>query len=101
VSRRQSRDAQHPQRGARRREIGESKSTIRSFDLAHLGHLEPLTPKPEKSLDFFVNVMGMTETARKGDSVYLRGWDDYEHHTPADGVERGGHGPLRVSHVEP
>ena len=49
------------------------KSTIRSFDLAHLGHVELLTPKPEESLGFFVNVMGMTETARKGDSVYLRG----------------------------
>ena len=23
----------------------------------------------------------MTETARQGESVYLRGWDDYEHHT--------------------
>src|SRR6185436_12004874 len=22
-----------------------------------------------------------TESGRKGDSVYLRGWDDYEHHT--------------------
>ena len=38
------------------------KSTIRSFDLAHLAHLELLTPKPDESLDFFVNVMGMTET---------------------------------------
>jgi catechol 2,3-dioxygenase len=51
------------------------------YDLAHLAHLEMLTPKPEESLKFFVDVMGMTETARKGDSVYLRGWDDYEHHT--------------------
>jgi catechol 2,3-dioxygenase len=51
------------------------------FDLAHLGHLEMLTPKPEESLRFFIDVFGMTETARKGDSVYLRGWDDYEHHT--------------------
>ncbi len=51
------------------------------MDLAHLGHLEMLTPKPEQSLRFFVDVMGMTETARRGDSVYLRGWDDYEHHT--------------------
>ncbi len=51
------------------------------FDLAHLGHMELLTPKPEESLQFFVNVMGMTETARQGDSVYLRGWDDYEHHS--------------------
>ena len=57
------------------------QSTIRSFDLAHLAHLEILTPKPDESLNFFVNVMGMTETARRGDSVYLRGWDDYEHHT--------------------
>jgi catechol 2,3-dioxygenase len=51
------------------------------FDLAHLGHLELLTPKPEDSLRFFREVLGMTETARKGESVYLRGWDDYEHHT--------------------
>jgi catechol 2,3-dioxygenase len=55
--------------------------TIRSFDLAHLAHLELLTPKPDESLHFFVNVLGMTESARRGDSVYLRGWDDYEHHT--------------------
>jgi len=51
------------------------------FDLAHLGHLELLTAKPQESLRFFVDVLGMTETARQGDSVYLRGWDDYEHHT--------------------
>ena len=51
------------------------------FDLAHLGHVELLTPKPDESLQFFVDVLGMTETARQGASVYLRGWDDYEHHT--------------------
>jgi catechol 2,3-dioxygenase len=56
-------------------------STLRSFDLAHLAHIELLTPKPDESLRFFVNVMGMTESGRRGDSVYLRGWDDYEHHT--------------------
>lgn len=55
--------------------------TIRSFDLAHLAHVELLTPKPQESLRFFVDVMGMTESGRKGQSVYLRGWDDYEHHT--------------------
>jgi len=51
------------------------------LDLAHLGHLEMLTPKPDETLRFFVDVMGMTESGRQGDSVYLRGWDDYEHHT--------------------
>ncbi|HZW46711.1 MAG TPA: VOC family protein [Microvirga sp.] len=51
------------------------------LDLAHLSHLEMLTPKPEECLRFFIDVMGLTESGRQGDSVYLRGWDDYEHHT--------------------
>ncbi len=50
-------------------------------DLAHLGHLELLTPKPEESLRFFVDVMGMTESGRQGDSVYLHAWDDYERYS--------------------
>ena len=48
------------------------------MDIAHLGHLELLTPKPEESRRFFIDIMGMTESGAKGDSVYLRGWDDYE-----------------------
>src|SRR5262249_24512981 len=47
----------------------------------HLGHLELLTPKPDESLNFFVNVLGMTESGRAGDSVFLRGWDDYERYS--------------------
>ena len=53
------------------------QSTIRSFDLAHLAHVELLTPKPDESLRFFVDVLGMEEEAREGRSVYLRGWGDY------------------------
>ena len=50
------------------------------LDLAHLGHMELLTPKPDESLKFFVDVMGMTVSGRRrGEAqVYLRGWDDYE-----------------------
>lgn len=51
------------------------------FDVAHLGHIELLTDKFEESLDFFVNVYGLTEAGREGDSVYLRAWDDYEFHS--------------------
>jgi catechol 2,3-dioxygenase len=57
------------------------QSTIRSCDLAHLGHLELLTPVLDDSRRFFTEAFGMTETGRRGESVYLRGWDDYEHHT--------------------
>jgi len=48
------------------------------MDVAHLGHVELLTPKPEASVRFFAEVMGMTISGRRGDSVFLRGWDDYE-----------------------
>jgi catechol 2,3-dioxygenase len=48
------------------------------FDIAHLGHVEMLTPKLDESVKFFVNIWGMQECGRQGDSVYLRAWDDYE-----------------------
>jgi catechol 2,3-dioxygenase len=51
------------------------------YDLAHLAHIELLTPKLDESAQFFVDVMGMTASDQRGNSVYLRGWDDYEHHT--------------------
>src|SRR6201993_750673 len=51
------------------------------MDVAHLGHIELLTPTPEESLRFFVDVLGMTESGRRGQSVYLRAWDDYERYS--------------------
>ena len=83
--------------------VGCMQPTIRAFDLAHLAHLELLTPKPDESLRFFVDVMGMTESGRKGDSVYLRGWDDYEHHTlklTASKVAGMGHFAFRTTSPE-
>ncbi len=79
------------------------QSTLRSFDLAHLAHVELLTPKPDESLHFFVSVMGMTESGRRGSSVYLRGWDDYEHHTlklTASDVAGMGHFAYRATSPE-
>src|ERR1044071_7228769 len=51
------------------------------MDIAHLGHLELLTPKFEESRRFFIDVMGMTQSGEKGDSVYLRAYDDYERYS--------------------
>ena len=51
------------------------------MDLAHLGHLELLTPKLDESVRFFVDFMGMTVSGCEGDSVYLRAYDDYERHS--------------------
>lgn len=39
----------------------------------NLHHVEVFTPKPNESLDFFTRVLGLHETHREGQSVYLRG----------------------------
>jgi len=46
-------------------------------DLAHIHHVELLTTKPEASLGFFVDILGMEIESRTGQSVYLRAWGDY------------------------
>jgi catechol 2,3-dioxygenase len=50
-------------------------------DIAHLGHIELLTPRFEASLAFFTGILGLHESGRRGDSVFLRAWGDYERFT--------------------
>jgi catechol 2,3-dioxygenase len=51
------------------------------WDIAHIAHVELFSPKPDESLAFFTDIMGMSVSGRLGESVYLRAYDDYEHHT--------------------
>lgn len=51
------------------------------YDIAHLAHVEMYTDKFEESLDFFVNVYGLTVSDQDEDHAWLRAWDDYEFHT--------------------
>lgn len=46
-------------------------------DIAHLGRVELLTPKAEKSLWYFRDILGMEIADVADDSVYLRGYGDY------------------------
>jgi catechol 2,3 dioxygenase len=48
------------------------------IDLAHLGPVELLSPKADESLRFFTDVFGMEVEGTEGQSVYLRGWGDYQ-----------------------
>lgn len=50
-------------------------------DLAHLGHVELLTPRFDESLRFFTDILGLHESGHEGDSVFLRAWGDYERFT--------------------
>lgn len=51
------------------------------WDVAHLAHVELLTPKLEESTRFFTDILGMSITEVKDGSVFLRAYDDYEHHS--------------------
>jgi catechol 2,3-dioxygenase len=63
------------------------------FDIAHLGNVELLTPKPEQSRWYFRDVLGMEVVHEEGRSIYLRGYGDYalstvkltEHNQPGVG----------------
>jgi catechol 2,3-dioxygenase-like lactoylglutathione lyase family enzyme len=49
--------------------------------IAHLAHVEVLTPCPEESLTFYREVLGLEESGREGQSVYLRGWGEWSYHS--------------------
>ncbi len=49
--------------------------------IAHLGHVEIGVTNLEKSVWFFTEVMGLSVSAEEGDRVYLRAWQDFDHHT--------------------
>ena len=49
--------------------------------ISQLAHVELLTPRPEDTLRFMCEVMGLYESERVGQSVYLRGWGDFFHHS--------------------
>jgi 2-polyprenyl-6-methoxyphenol hydroxylase-like FAD-dependent oxidoreductase len=49
--------------------------------LSHFAHVELLTPKLDESVEFFKDVMGLTESGGAGDSIYLRCWGEFYHHS--------------------
>ena len=51
------------------------------FETAQLAHVELLTPKPDQTLWFFKELLGLEESGREGQSVYLRAYEDFYHHT--------------------
>jgi len=49
--------------------------------IAHLGHVEIGVTNLEKSTWFFTEVMGLYISDQEDDLVYLRAWQDFDHHT--------------------
>lgn len=57
-------------------EMKKLENELKKFDVAELAHMKIYTPKPEGTIWFFKEILGMIETARVGQSVYLRGYED-------------------------
>lgn len=73
------------------------------YDVAQLAHVELYTPKLQESVDFFTKIMGLQITEKEGDSVYLRAYEDFYHHSLklTAGAEAGlGHVAWRASSPE-
>jgi catechol 2,3-dioxygenase len=72
-------------------------------DVAHIGHVELLTPELDRSAWFFREVLGMEEAASSGRSFFFRGFGDYERYclklTEAETAGLG-HLALRASSPE-
>ena len=49
--------------------------------ISHLGHIEILSPKFDQTVAFFKDLIGLEETTRTADSVYLRAWGDWDLYT--------------------
>lgn len=49
--------------------------------LSQLAFVEVTSPKPEESLKFYRDILGLDVSAEAGQSVYLRGWGEFFHHT--------------------
>ena len=49
--------------------------------VSQLAHVEINTPTPQASLDFFTDVLGLQISHREGQSVWLRAWGEFFHHS--------------------
>lgn len=69
-------ETQNNYKGKRKMRVKTDKPAV-----AQLAHVELLTPKPEETLWFFKEVLGLEEVDRKDQSVYLRAYEDFYHHS--------------------
>ncbi|WP_338751288.1 catechol 2,3-dioxygenase [Bacillus sp. FJAT-52991] len=49
--------------------------------IMRIGRLELRVMDLEESVKYYTNIIGLQETGRDGDRVYLKAWDEYDHHS--------------------
>ncbi len=66
-------------------------------EIAHLAHVQLLTPRLEETVSFFTDFLGLRVVGEDGPTVYLHAWDDYQHHTLS--VRSHRHGGISRTHL--
>ena len=51
------------------------------YDIVRVAHVELLVADLEASSRFYAELLGMVESDRTDDAVYLRGWEEHGHHS--------------------
>ena len=59
----------------------EKATSVTSNLISQLAHVEILSPRPEETVRFLIDVLGLMESGRDGQSVYLRGWGEHFRHS--------------------
>ncbi|KKB36928.1 catechol 2,3-dioxygenase [Bacillus thermotolerans] len=49
--------------------------------IMRIGRLELRVMDLEESVNYYTDIIGLEETGRDGDRVYLKAWDEYDHHS--------------------
>jgi catechol 2,3-dioxygenase len=49
--------------------------------ILRLGHVEVRVPDLELAAAYYTEVLGLREVARQGDRVFLKAWDEHDHHS--------------------
>lgn len=66
---------------AKQKEIELTELDLKLSNVAHIGHASINVTNLEKSLWFFTEVLGLHVSAEESGRVFLRAWQDWDHHT--------------------
>ena len=53
-----------------------------------LGHVEVRVPDLELAAAYYTEVLGLREVERSGARIYLKAWDEHDHHSGCSGQHR-------------
>src|SRR5215510_9445674 len=67
-----------------------------AMGVMRLGFVQTRETDLDKATDYYTNVLGLQEVARKDGKRYFKCWDEYDHHSVV--IENGGLGLVKMGY---